>query len=67
MIRFKACFRMTLFVIVKCEDQSRDPSHDSFHHVILKNLEIKIFLENFEFFYYNFMVLKNKIRSKFES
>ena len=50
MIRFKACFRMTLFVIVKCEDQSRDPSHDSFHHVILKNLEIKIFLENFWIF-----------------
>ena len=34
MIRFKACFRMTMFIFIKREDQSCDQSHDSFHHVI---------------------------------
>ena len=67
MIRFKACFRMTMFIFIKREDQSCDQSHDSFHHVIpnppfKKNgdlRKISIFLN----FYYNFMVLKNEKNS----
>ena len=62
----KACFRMTLFIFIKREDQSCDRSHDSFHHVIQNppfgNFDLwKISI--FWNFYHNFMVLKMKKNS----